>query len=53
VRDGVPYELFDSPNIAEAFRFSPEIYLTNGGGINQNTDITTKFDSIVARPPAY
>jgi hypothetical protein len=53
VRFGSAYEDYSSSNIAEVFRFSPEIYLTNGGGINQNTTSTTKFDSIVARPPAF
>jgi hypothetical protein len=50
---GSAYEPYTSGNIAEVFRFSPEIYLTNDSGVGSNISNRYKFDSIVSRPPAY
>lgn len=51
--NGIPYESYDLGNIAESVRFSPEIYLINGGGLRARPSANPTIDSIVARPPAF
>ncbi len=53
VVQGKPYETYkDANNIAEIFRFSPELYLIEGGGLPPRST-NAKIDSIVALPPAF
>ena len=57
--DGVPFEQWDGSNnprpnnIAEVFRFSPEAYIVNGGGIRPDPSENPSIDSIISRPPAF
>jgi hypothetical protein len=52
VSQAVNSEPSSSPNISEVFNYSPELFLTQGGGIprsNRNVQI----DSLVALPPVF
>jgi hypothetical protein len=54
VSQGKPYETYKDAtnNIAEVFKFSPEVYLIEGGGLPPRST-NAKIDSIVALPPAF
>jgi len=52
VNSSVPYESAGSAGIAEVFRFSPELFLTEGGGLPPRST-NVKIDSIVALPPSF
>jgi hypothetical protein len=47
-----PYEPHTSPNIAEVFRYTPDLFLTNGGGLPPISQ-SVQIDSIVSLPPNY
>lgn len=51
--DGDTFEQHDSGNIAEVIRFSPEAYLTEGGGLTPLPQSNPSIDSIVGRPPTF
>ena len=52
VNDGVAYETSGSNNVAEVFQFTPELYITEGGGLPpRSTNVV--IDSIVALPPNF
>jgi hypothetical protein len=52
VNDGVAYESSGSSNVAEVFQFTPELYITEGGGLSpRSTNVV--IDSIVALPPNF
>jgi hypothetical protein len=52
VNNGSPYETDTANNAAEVFRFTPELYLIEGGGLPPRST-NAKIDSIVALPPAF
>jgi hypothetical protein len=55
VRNGVSYQDYAGAigaSVAEVFRFSPELYLTSGGGLPPTSTILP-IDSIVSLPPSF
>lgn len=51
--DGDTFEEPTSGNIAEVIRFSPEAYLTEGGGLTPLPESNPNIDSIISRPPSF
>ena len=47
-----PFEPYDSPNISEVIRFSPEVYLVEGGAVRPRPSSNPTIDSIISRPPS-